>query len=492
MRSVLRGYLLACVTTVLCTGPLLAVITPAAAAPGDVADLSVRILSTKASVPEDGGAFKSPLIEVRNNSTSTTARNVRFSVDVSALAAVTPVTVTAFDTCSADETQTKVTCALGDLGPGAVIDGIGGALSVSVGGGEIGVSGLVTASITSDTADADPSNNTDAQTFELVGAGVDVVANPAGIDILTPGDSSSLNVFASMRQFGAVRATAASARITLPGPLRFVPGQPGCSVAADLATATCTATMDANGDGSVQPTVTIDPNAPFQALLGDVTITWTVPGQTDIDPGDNVASFPAITTKRAADLAVVGRNPGDFVVTDLSLRGKVGDVLRIEFVPWNNGPAVSVDGLTLTITAPTGTSILSAAPGCQLSAGGRIAHCATDEPILLSPRDHTVVRLRVVAAHGGKDGSIVVSGSFPDPDPTNNLQRIAVTVTGPPTAGAGGTGGTGGAAGAGSGGGLPATGAGHPVGLTLAGLAALVAGAALTLAARRRRRPLAR
>jgi hypothetical protein len=462
----MRGRLMAGLAAATLSWGVLAAIPAQAAA--ESADLSVQVLSSKASTGDGGFSNKAIVVEVRNNSTTVTATNVRVTLDLSDAEAL--VSLDAFNECVPNAAQTVATCTFASLPPLAARStadqSLGALVQVS---GELGQTATVRVAVTADTADPDQGNNEVTGTIEVTGPGTDLVAAGAFLDVLTPGDTRPVPMAIAASQVGSVLADSAVAHIELPALLTFVPGTAGCEFAADRRADTA---------------------------LGNGSVTLTLPGgAADVDPGDNVLTFGVRTTPLAADLAMVGINPAGDRSTDLTLKGKVGQTLPVLLFPFNNGPGSSVGGLTLDLTAPAGTAWTAITlPGgrCTIARGGHTAHCVITATFTIAPDGLATAKLRLLAAPGGKDGRIVVGGPLADPDPGNNTQKLAVSITGsvpttPAPTHSAPAGASGGGAGSTPGASLPATGVGHPGSTALAGLGVLLLGAALTAAARRRR-----
>ena len=346
--------------------------------------------------------------------------------------------------------------------------------------------------VTSKAKDPDAKNNTQPFTISIVKAGVDVSAN-SGTDVtIDPGKTGSFSGpdFVSIYNEGSTPVKGISISMTLPPYATFEKDYTNCEYSEDLRKANCEfpdVVLDNQEGIFFAPTepvrITLAKNAPGPLSLGRVSVTaaaldmlqpqafkGTVTGQhfvhtntraglPDQAPGDNTVEFAVFSTANPADLAVTATAP----------EGKVGDTVSVDVTVSDKGPADSPTGTVLTVTAPTGSSIVSGPADCKKKDGtDGVWVCETTATIPMSQPSKGTFKLKI-DSKDVKDGKVTVESRFTDTDAKNNEAAVKVNVL----AGAGG-------------GSLPKTGQSLTY-IAVAAAALVVVGGALVLLSRRRR-----
>ena len=178
---------------------------------------------------------------------------------------------------------------------------------------------------------------------------------------------------------------------------------------------------------------------------------------------------------------VEGVQTADLAAVGAEVSGSVGSTVQATVGVKNLGPAFVFGypdpAAKVTVTAPEGTTVISAPADCEKSGADYI--CTTPETVRPFDVDKSVTwpfKLRIDAA-GELTGTVSVKSSQPDSVASNDTAKLVVN----PPGGAGD-----GSGGAGGGGSLPITGA--PVMLvSAAGVLLLLGGAAAYAVSRRRR-----
>ncbi len=183
---------------------------------------------------------------------------------------------------------------------------------------------------------------------------------------------------------------------------------------------------------------------------------------------------PPVQVVRPADRGPLGdggpESPdADVTLADLGINARAAatsarDAIDVTLTVRNAGPAAA-PGTLVTVIAPTGTTLIGVAQGCTAVTTGREYRCTLGEAPVGTG---TALFTFKLTAPVGDDGSATVTSSLDDPDLSDNVTSIPL-VPGQETTGA-----------------LPVTG-GRPVGLAGTGLAAVLAGAVLSVLGRRRR-----
>ncbi|MGH3647356.1 MAG: hypothetical protein ACRDTM_09290 [Micromonosporaceae bacterium] len=464
--------------------------------PGTVpVDLGVTAPGSKVTV---GSAGKWVRIDVDNMGYGT-AENVRVTLQTGDLSDQVTVELPGEDQdCQIDGTTSV--CTYPDLDPGDIDTYVAFQVIPKPGATE-GAVGTVTASVTSDNPDFNPDNDTTDLSIELVGSGPDLTSFAAAVGPVKPGKSEPLYI--GVVNQGDQPTSSLTITLTLPAYAKFVERYADCTYANNYRTVTCSAPdlVLEPGEGidlSEAFTVAVSKHAPGPVVLGRGAFTasgeagepvkgkrsgGSLLGRTagsavsaqEMVPGDDTVTFPVKTT----------RNPADLAVTASRAEGEAGDTVKVKFTVTNRGPA-DLTGFHIKITAPTGTTI-SGDPSdeqldCSPDSGGNLdsseADCNFRAPLRSGKSKVITLAFVIQAEQVGKDGKAVVDAWTPGGDPKlkNNTATIVI---GPPGSGGGG-----------GGGGLPVTGT-SLAGLVGGGVAAVLLGLVLFLAARWRRTGLA-
>ncbi|AGL18418.1 LPXTG cell wall anchor domain-containing protein [Actinoplanes sp. N902-109] len=174
--------------------------------------------------------------------------------------------------------------------------------------------------------------------------------------------------------------------------------------------------------------------------------------QTNLYPFSYQTRFVDVEGDQRADLAAVGAE----------VSGEVGSTVTAEVGVTNVGKAYFYDypepGANITVTAPSGTTVVKTPPGCARSGKGYL--CTTIEaPLAVGKPVTWPFQLRIDRA-GTLTGKVEVRVDMPDTNAANDKAALVVgqVTAGDPAPGSGpGSGGSSG--GQGGGGGLPVTGA---------------------------------
>ena len=293
-------------------------------------------------------------------------------------------------------------------------------------------------SVSSTTADPDPSNNSDTADT-TVNASADLSVTKSGPATVTAGGTVTYTVDAA--NAGPSNAANVSLVDTLPAGVTFgsvTPSNGGwsCSNAGDVSV-TCTR---ANWNAGASTTFTIVVDAPAQAVT--MTNTATVSSTTsDPDPSNN--SDTADTTVNAsADLSVTKTGPANVTA---------GGTITYTVDAANAGPSDAAN-VSLVDALPAGVTFGSVTP----SNGGWTCTNAGDVSVTCTRANwnagaSTTFTIVVDAPTQGAllSNSVSVSSTTADPDPSNNSDTadttvnasadLSVTKSGPATVTAGGT-----------------------------------------------------
>jgi uncharacterized repeat protein (TIGR01451 family) len=331
-----------------------------------------------------------------------------------------------------------------------------------------------TASVSSTTADPDPTNNTSSvPTAVTDSADLSIVkAGPAHVD-----SGGAITYTLTVSNAGPSNAADLTVVDTLPAAVTLVSATgTGWTCTAVTSTVTCTNPALASGSSSV---ITVVATAPVgsTALLNTATVASATPDPT---PENNTSSAPT-QVAGSADLSIVKTGPATVVA---------GTSVTYAISVSNAGPDDAVS-LVMVDTLPAGVTFVSAAgSGWTCASTGNVSVTCTRA---LLANGATAPRISLVVGAPATAGPMVnraaVESSTTDPTPLNNASSAPVVVLAAPSGGGGGgnggDGGNGGTPG-GNGGQHPQTGADIPGELTWA-LALLVGGAFLLGALPRRR-----
>ncbi|NJC68678.1 hypothetical protein HC031_02900 [Planosporangium thailandense] len=441
------------------------------------ADLSV----TTASTAVVQGAGKPFAISVHNDGPET-ATGIRLTIDISKLD-TTKLEVLESDSRSCTVDGTTITCAVPDLPAGGNYNAFEQAASalpvLSI--GDPGDAGSFDVKVTSDTPDADLSNNEATgrvtvvadnpeapQQVDLVAWSSDVYAKAGGSERIKPGQTGEL-MWMLLNQAGPVKGV--SYMIALPPYLTFASQRPECSYEAENSVAICHDPDAIVYQGDVYGSVKPDPdgNQPFLPDPVKVKLAANAPGPVALGPGvvigfgDGPAPVQAlaqrasaatsragvISAAQAAELkktlkssdvtpdadpadnmtlfsAFTAANPADLSISATPVSGHVGDTVKVKVTVANGGPADVMDG-TVTLTAPAGTEFVSVDPDlCTATTAGKVYSCDLGFGPAHTSASNTF-SLKILSDRVS-DGKVEVSSSTPDPKPGNNVGAIKVTV----------------------------------------------------------------
>ena len=259
-----------------------------------------------------------------------------------------------------------------------------------------------------------------------------LVAPPASVDLGRP---ATFTVTAA--NAGPSTATTTTVTVPIPAGATFDSGPAGC--AANGASVVCSVGTLSPGQAVTLPLVFTP------GLAGDLevqaSVTQTEP---DSNPGDNDASAsvaviapaaptpatPPVTAppaSRSADLAVTVTPPA----TAPSVNG-VGEPVPFTLTATNHGPD-SDPGVAVTATIPSGATVVSLSPDCQVVDGATVICVA---PGALAKGAHQDFELVLAPAGGGTLAlTATATGQLPDENPADNTATAQVAIPGfPPSA----------------------------------------------------------
>ncbi|MFN2545116.1 MAG: sortase [Actinomycetota bacterium] len=316
-------------------------------------------------------------------------------------------------TCSA--TGQDVTC----TNPGPLVSGSDSQVDLTVDVGPAAAPGVTnTASVTSNTGDPDPSNDSSSDPT-VVDPVADVsITNSGAPDPVTAGQPLTYTL--TVHNAGPSDATSVQVGNPVPGGATFVSAtttQGTCAQALGLV-ACDLGTLAAGSDVTIQLVVT-----PGQAGL--VTDTATVATQTpDPDLSNNTAStstsVKAVVT--SADLSITKTHDGDFEI------GSQGTyVLSVH----NAGPDAAQGPLTVTDTLPVGERFAgSAGQGWDCTAAGQDVTCTSAGPLAANAGAQLELTVDVgPAAAPGLTNTASVSSTTGDPNDDDNASSDAALVS---------------------------------------------------------------
>jgi uncharacterized repeat protein (TIGR01451 family) len=270
-----------------------------------------------------------------------------------------------------------------------------------------------TATVSTATDDPNPDNNTGSTTNTPEPAADLTIDKTLTTSVVVPGESVTYEV--TVTNDGP--SAAQSVVVEDPFVAELIPTSASATdgtCAVDGQQVTCTI-------NSIAPeaTVTITIEADVApGAGGDVSNEATVSSATpDPDPSNN-SDVAVGTSVRSADIAVVKTAPA--VATG-------GEELLYTLVVSNDGPSTA-RAVSLTDTLPSGTSFVSASPGCAQSSG--VVTCAVGDLAPGAPRSLSiVVTLPNVADTTNLTNSASVTTTTEDPDPSNNESSVTTSVT---------------------------------------------------------------
>ncbi|MGW1215408.1 hypothetical protein ACWD5F_37845 [Streptomyces sp. NPDC002499] len=240
-------------------------------------------------------------------------------------------------------------------------------------------------------------------------------------------------------------------------------------------------------DQAVEPGAVYTPETPLRAEVLDRALYDELrvrAGEGDPVADDNgstpvVGTAPAVRlvasqagsegSARVVDVPVTSVNTADFQVTGAELTGSVGETvpMKVEFT--NAGPAWVMapywdQSVSVLITPPAGTSVVKTAAFCRLER--HVYHCGMRQPALNEGGGETYTfQLKIDKRVAHAKGSVALSTEARpfDPDKANDKADITLDVTGDGQTGStgGGSGNSGGSSGSsGSSGSAGSTGSG--------------------------------
>lgn len=230
-------------------------------------------------------------------------------------------------------------------------------------------------------------------------------------------------------------------------------------------------------DQVVEPGVVYAPEKPLaikaldRALHDDLRVSvWDTDPELDESATEPVAgTAPAVKlverqsgeagSKEIAEVSVTSVNTADYRVTGAELAGRVGDTVALTVKFANAGPAwvLTKEGdplVSVLITPPAGTSVVKPHGFCEPK--GKAYECGTSQRWVNEGGGETYTfQLKIDKEVAGAKGSVALSGEARpfDPDKANDKAAITLDVTGGGTSGStGGSGGSNGGSTGGSGG----------------------------------------
>jgi large repetitive protein len=303
-----------------------------------------------------------------------------------------------------------VSCALGTMAPGAEAVVL---LRVKVASAQTGAI-TNSSSVSAQTPDPDPSDNTSSVTTEVVQA--------ADLEVIKTSDEKSaiagggVVYRVAVVNHGPSDATSVEVSDTLPAgltPISVETGQGSCTTAGQSISCALGA-LAADSTATVVITAALDSGYSGTSLANTATATSPVPDPDD----DNNSSTITIPVGTSADVAVSKQAEPSSVTP--------GSTFDYAIVVTNNGPSVA-RSVVVTDTLPAGLTVVSVDKLCQ--ADGLAVRCELgDVPVgqvILS------LRVRLAAAYDGATltNTATATSPTPDPDRENNTGKVVSPVT---------------------------------------------------------------
>ncbi len=260
-----------------------------------------------------------------------------------------------------------------------------------------------TATVTSDTNDPTPGNNTGSSSTSTVKRADLSISKAATAGPLGAGDTVTYTLTAS--NAGPDTATNVVVKDVLPTGVTFV-SAPGCTYAAGTRTVTCTVATLANG-ATVSRTITatVAPDA-----ASTVSNTATVSADTQDPNTANNSSTASTTTVKRADLTIEKSAPAGPI--------GAGSALAYTLVVTNNGPDSAI-GVVVTDTLPAGV-VFDSASGCSYDPGTRTVTCTVASLAPGAVATFTVNTRVADSPPASATNTATVTSNTPDPNTADN------------------------------------------------------------------------
>ncbi|NEA30657.1 DUF11 domain-containing protein [Streptomyces sp. SID13031] len=342
-----------------------------------------------------------------HNAGPSTAQAVTVTDEVPA--GLTLLTATSADgACTV--TGAAVSCVLGALAPGsdAVV-----VLRVKVASAQTGAI-TNSGSISAQTPDPDPANNTGTVTTNVVQSADLEVIKTSDEKSATAGGGVTYRV--SVVNHGPSDATSVEVADTLPAgltPISVETGLGSCTTTGQ-AIRCALGTLAAGGTATVVVTAALDSGYSGTSVTNTATATSPVPDP-DVDNNSSTITIPVGTS---ADVAVTKQAEPAGVTP--------GSTFDYTIVVTNAGPSVA-RSVVVADTMPAGVSVVSAGKPCQVD--GAAVRCELGDV----PVGQLILSIRVRLAPG-YDGATLTNTATatsptPDPDKDNNTGKIVSPVT---------------------------------------------------------------
>jgi len=164
-------------------------------------------------------------------------------------------------------------------------------------------------------------------------------------------------------------------------------------------------------------------NAPGPRSLGKLEAVVLPSGSTDNRHKANALNTVRVDVKTEP-------NRYDLSVTASEASGKVGDIVTVKGTATNSGPS-DVLGGDVTVTAPSGTELASTPDGCKLADQNRKLNCHTDATLEAGETNTADLKFKIVDETVGADGSVTAFSKTPgETDRANNSVPIQITAVG--------------------------------------------------------------
>lgn len=383
-----------------------------------VADLSIT--KTDSMDPVLVGSTFSWTLNVTNNGPSN-GINVVVSDSLPSGVTLQSINSAGWDSCSG---TVNITCNLAFLAPGpapAIV------LNVQVDPGFMGSQLVNTATVSSDSTDNNPGDNSDTETTNVDG-GVDLsITKTDNPDPVLAGNQLTYTL--SVANAGPATATNLTVSDTLLSELTLVSASGtgwSCSDDAPASPTTVTCTLATLPVGAANPIVivsTVDPSTTNgTALSNTATVTST---NIELNPGDESDTEPT-NVGTEADLSLVKNDVSDPV--------EAGTNVTWTLSVTNNGPS-DAQGVTVTDTLPTEVTLVSAS--------GTGWSCSDDAPAVpttvtctdasLSPGPANPITIVATVDPSTANGTTLnntasATTTTTDPNPGNNSDGETTTI----------------------------------------------------------------